>query len=79
MDKGKPGVPANYRYVVFKDISTDYTFKASSDGGSDQTIKWKDGNTYPLVHIDLSEVLPNISDITSKEVAASVNLNPTKK
>lgn len=79
MEKSKPGIHPNYRFVVFKDISTDYTFIANSDGSSDQTIKWKDGNSYPLVHIDMSEVLPNISDKNSKEVAASVNLNPAKK
>ena len=36
--------PSNYRLVVFKDISNDYTFLTRSCADTKDTIKWEDGN-----------------------------------
>lgn len=46
--------PKNYRFVVFKDISNDYSFLSKSTVETKETIKWEDGNEYPLVKLDIS-------------------------
>ena len=46
--------PSNYRYVVFKDISNDYTFITKSTVDTKEKIKWEDGNEYPLVKLEIS-------------------------
>lgn len=51
----KKGVhPESYRFVVFKDMSCDYTFLGKSTADSKETIKWEDGNEYPLIKLDIS-------------------------
>ncbi|MBS1763413.1 MAG: type B 50S ribosomal protein L31 [Bacteroidetes bacterium] len=46
--------PKNYRLVVFKDISCDYAFLTRSCIETKDTIKWEDGNEYPLVKLEIS-------------------------
>lgn len=46
--------PENYRLVVFKDMSNDYTFITRSTADTKETIKWEDGNEYPLVKLEIS-------------------------
>lgn len=51
----KPGIhPENFRLVVFKDMSNDTMFLAKSCTATKDTIKFTDGNEYPLVKIDIS-------------------------
>ena len=51
----KPGIhPDNYRLVVFKDMSNDYAFLSRSAAATKETIKWEDGNEYPLVKLEIS-------------------------
>jgi large subunit ribosomal protein L31 len=51
----KKGIhPDNYRFVVFKDVSNDYAFLSRSTAETRDTIKWEDGNTYPLVKLEIS-------------------------
>ncbi|HRQ17052.1 MAG TPA: type B 50S ribosomal protein L31 [Agriterribacter sp.] len=51
----KQGIhPQNYRFVVFKDMSNGYTFLTRSTAGSKETIKWEDGNEYPLIKLEIS-------------------------
>jgi len=51
----KKGIhPSTYRPVVFKDISIDYSFIVRSTVETKETIVWEDGNTYPLVKLELS-------------------------
>ncbi len=45
--------PKNYRLVVFKDISNDYTFITHSTAQTKDTIK-VDGVEYPLVKVEIS-------------------------
>jgi large subunit ribosomal protein L31 len=52
----KKGIhPENYRPVVFKDMSVDYAFLVSSTVNTSDTIEWEDGNTYPLVKLEISD------------------------
>ncbi len=48
--------PKNYRLVVFKDISCDYSFLTRSTIETKDTIKWTDGNDYPLVKLEISQM-----------------------
>ena len=47
--------PDNYRLCVFKDISTDYSILTKSCVETKDTIKWEDGNEYPLYKLDISD------------------------
>ena len=44
----------NYRPVVFQDISSDFSFLTRSTIDSKETVKWEDGNEYPLVKVEVS-------------------------
>ena len=46
--------PAAYRSVVFKDMSNGETFLSKSTAQSRETIKWEDGNEYPLIKLEIS-------------------------
>lgn len=46
--------PTNYRLVVFKDLNNDTMFLTRSTVESEETVKWEDGNEYPLVSIHIS-------------------------
>ena len=51
----KEGIhPSNYRMVVFQDMSNGFTFMTRSTAFSRDTIKWEDGNEYPLVKVHIS-------------------------
>ena len=44
----------DYRFVVFKDVSADFSFLTRSTAASDETVTWEDGNEYPLIKVDIS-------------------------
>lgn len=46
--------PKDYRLVVFKDISNDFSFLTRSTVNTKETVKWEDGNEYPLVKLEIS-------------------------
>lgn len=46
--------PEDYRMVVFKDMSNDVAFITKSTAPSKETIKWEDGNEYPLIKLEIS-------------------------
>ncbi len=51
----KKGIhPDGYRLVVFKDMSNGTTFISRSTAASKETLKWEDGNEYPLVKLEIS-------------------------
>ncbi len=51
----KQGIhPDNYRTVVFQDTSNNATFLTKSTAPSTQTIKWDDGQEYPLIAVHIS-------------------------
>ena len=49
----KDGHP-EYRLVVFQDISAEESFITRSTAQTKETIKWEDGNEYPLVKVEIS-------------------------
>ncbi|MGD8374131.1 MAG: type B 50S ribosomal protein L31 [Candidatus Woesebacteria bacterium] len=46
--------PSDYRPVVFQDIAADFAILTSSTAKADGTIKWEDGNEYPLIKVHIS-------------------------
>ena len=46
--------PQDYRLVVFSDEQAGFAFLTRSTAPSTETIKWKDGETYPLVKVHIS-------------------------
>ena len=46
--------PTTYRPVVFSDDVAGFAFLTQSTAQTDETIKWEDGNTYPLVKVHIS-------------------------
>ncbi len=50
----KPDIHPEYREVVFQDISSDFAFLTRSTINAKETIKWEDGEEYPLVKVEIS-------------------------
>lgn len=46
--------PKDYRLVVFKDMSNEYTFVSKSAVKTRESIIWEDGLEYPLVKLEIS-------------------------
>jgi len=46
--------PKGYRFVVFKDMSNGEAFLGKSTASSRETIKWEDGNEYPVIKLEIS-------------------------
>lgn len=46
--------PDDYRPVVFQDVSNGFSFLTRSTAKTEDTIKWEDGNEYPLVKVHIS-------------------------
>jgi len=50
----KKDIHPKYGPVVFEDISSEKKFLMNSSITSPEKIEWEDGNTYPLVKIEVS-------------------------
>lgn len=46
--------PDNYRTVVFEDLNDGTRILTRSTIAAEETIKWEDGNEYPLVKVHIS-------------------------
>lgn len=50
----KKGIHPDYRLVVFQDNAANFSFLTRSTVKTNQTIVWTDGQTYPVVNLDIS-------------------------
>lgn len=50
----KPDIHPRYEPVVFQDRTTGKSFLTRSTATSDARIEWEDGNSYPLIIIDVT-------------------------
>ncbi|MCL1929613.1 type B 50S ribosomal protein L31 [Candidatus Saccharibacteria bacterium] len=50
----KKNLHPDYHLVVFQDEAAGFAFLTNSTAVSNETIKWEDGNEYPLVKIHIS-------------------------
>lgn len=50
----KPDIHPDYHPVVFRDRAGGFAFLTRSTKTSPATIEWEDGNTYPVIDIEIS-------------------------
>jgi len=50
----KADIHPEYHEVVFQDLSSDFAILTRSTITSKETIKWEDGNEYPLIKVEVS-------------------------
>lgn len=50
----KTDIHPEYAPVVFRDLASGATFLTRSTVTSDKTIEWEDGNTYPVIDVEIS-------------------------
>ena len=50
----KAGIHPEYREVVFQDVTSDFKILTRSTLASKETVKWEDGNEYPLIKVEVS-------------------------
>ncbi len=46
--------PDNYQLMVFEDLNNGFRFLTRSTAKTEETIKWEDGNEYPLVKVHIT-------------------------
>lgn len=50
----KTDIHPEYAPIVFRDLASGATFLTKSTITSDKTIEWEDGNTYPVLDVEIS-------------------------
>ena len=50
----KPNTHPQSQAVVFQDLSSDFAFLTRSTMTSKESVKWEDGEEYPLIKVDIS-------------------------
>jgi large subunit ribosomal protein L31 len=50
----KSDIHPTYEAVVFRDLASGTTFLTRSTVSSSKTIEWEDGNTYPVIDVEIS-------------------------
>jgi large subunit ribosomal protein L31 len=50
----KAGIHPEYRDVVFQDVTSEFKILTRSTLSSKETVKWTDGNEYPLIKVEIS-------------------------
>ncbi|HEV7182989.1 MAG TPA: type B 50S ribosomal protein L31 [Leifsonia sp.] len=50
----KTDIHPDYAPVVFRDLASGATFLTRSTVTSEKTIEWEDGNTYPVIDVEIS-------------------------
>ncbi len=62
----KKGIHPEMHTVIYKDISTEHCFLSQSTVRAKETMKWEDGNEYPVIKVEIS------SDPTRSTPASTV-------
>ncbi|MGO1977868.1 MAG: type B 50S ribosomal protein L31 [Brachybacterium tyrofermentans] len=50
----KTAIHPEYRSVVFRDASADFSFLTRSTRTSDKRVTWEDGREYPVIDVEVS-------------------------
>ena len=50
----KTDIHPEYAPVVFRDLASGATFLTRSTATSNKTMEWEDGNTYPVIDVEIS-------------------------
>ena len=75
----KADIHPQYREVVFQDVTSDFKFLTRSTMASKETIKWEDGNEYPLIKIDISSATHPFYTGQNKVMDTSGRIDKFKK
>ena len=50
----KAEIHPDYHTVVFRDLTSGESFLTRSTATSDKTVEWEDGNSYPVIDVEIS-------------------------
>lgn len=50
----KAEIHPSYQPIVFRDLTSGQSFLTRSTATSEKTVEWEDGNTYPVIDIEIS-------------------------
>ncbi|MGN6111464.1 MAG: type B 50S ribosomal protein L31 [Luteimonas sp.] len=75
----KADIHPQYREVVFQDVTSDFKFLTRSTMASRETIKWEDGNEYPLIKIEISSATHPFYTGQNKVMDTSGRIDKFKK
>ena len=50
----KTDIHPDYHPVIFLDSSCDFKILSASTMSSEETMEWEDGNTYPVIDVEIS-------------------------
>lgn len=75
----KEGIHPQYRDVIFKDISCDFSFKSKSTAKSNETMKWEDGKEYPVIKLEISSASHPFFTDKAKTVITAGRVDKFKK
>ncbi|GEQ48757.1 type B 50S ribosomal protein L31 [Tetragenococcus koreensis] len=50
----RQNIHPEYHPVVFMDTTTGFKFLSGSTKNSEETIEWEDGNTYPVIRVEVT-------------------------
>lgn len=64
----KQGIHPTSRPVVFRDKTGDFAFLSSSTATSDRSVVWTDGNTYPVIDVEISSASHPFYTGTAREL-----------
>ncbi|MFG2359307.1 type B 50S ribosomal protein L31 [Streptomyces sp. NPDC048521] len=67
----RPGIHPASRPVVFRDRAAGTLFLIPSTATASKTIEWEDGNTYPLIDVEISSASHPFSTGTARVVDAA--------
>ena len=75
----KADIHPDYHDVVFQDVTSDFKFLTRSTLGSKETIKWEDGNEYPLIKVEISSATHPFYTGQNKVMDTSGRIDKFKK
>ncbi len=75
----KKDIHPNYREVVYKDISSDFSFLTRSTAPAKETVKWEDGKEYPLIKVEISSASHPFYTGTNKIIDSEGRVEKFKK
>ena len=75
----KAEIHPDYREVVFQDVTSDFKFLTRSTIATKETIKWEDGNEYPLAKVEISSATHPFYTGQNKVMDTSGRIDKFKK
>ena len=75
----KAGIHPDYRDVVFQDVTSEFKILTRSTLSSKETVKWEDGNEYPLIKVDISSATHPFYTGQNKVIDTSGRIDKFKK